>query len=59
MLYEKVKDLIEMLKKFDENCYVVLSGGECSMGDWATLTVCEDEEDAFYGIGTVIMETRE
>ena len=54
--YKKVKDLIEELKKFDENYYVKLSGGNGAYGDWATLTVCEDEEDAMWDIGTVIME---
>lgn len=54
--YKKVKTLIEELKKFDENYYVKLSGGNGAYGDWATLTVCEDEEDAMWDIGTVIME---
>lgn len=59
MTYEKVKDLIEILKKFDENDYVVLSRGEGSNGEWATLMVWKNEKDTRWGIGTVIMETED
>lgn len=52
----KVKDLIEELKDFNEEYLVSISGGEGADGDWATLTVCETEEDAFFDIGTIIME---
>ena len=52
----KVKDLIEELKNFDGEYLVSISGGECEDGGWATLTICETEEDAIFDIGTVIME---
>lgn len=58
-MFMKVKDLIEELKEFDENYYVSLSGGECVDGSWATLTVCETEEDALWDNGVIIMDYSE
>ena len=56
MTYTKVKDLIELLKEFDENYYVTISGGEGADGEWAVLMVSESEQEAKWDIGTVIME---
>ena len=38
----KVSELIEILQQYDDDCEVILTGGQDGLGDWAMLEVDKD-----------------
>jgi len=51
-----VKELIKVLSKYDEDDIVSVHGSEGANGDWAYLLVSDDEEEAIWQDGTIILE---
>lgn len=56
-----VKELMEILKNYDENAQVILKGGECEDGAWAELRVENGKTNTGYYNGQYdkIMEYEE
>ena len=51
-----VGEMIKILSKENENSIVYVSGGQSSNGDWGVFGVAENEDDAMWDIGTVLLE---
>ena len=54
--YMTVKEMIETLKRFDENWFVAVDGGESEHGSWGEIFIGEDMDDVIWGNGEVILE---
>lgn len=57
--YMTVKEMIETLKKYDENWLVAVDGGEGANGSWGTLSICEDLDDVIWQNGEIILESED
>ena len=51
-----VKELIKVLSKFNENDIAIVNGGEGCHGNWGYLMICENEEDAIWQNGEIVLE---
>ena len=54
--YMTVKEMIETLKKYDENWFVSVHGGEGGSGSWGCFCICKDMEDVIWMTGESILE---
>ena len=51
-----VAEMIKILSQENENSLVYVCGGQGSDGDWGVFGVAEDETDALWDAGTIILE---
>lgn len=51
-----VKEMIEALKKYSDNAIVFVDGGEDSCGSWGIFGVAENEVDALWCSGEILLQ---